>query len=356
MQTNVNIKIYKISAIVLAVFSVLAPAFGTYADDYSNDYSSNDYYNSYSNDYSNSYSSNDYYNNYSGSNDYYNSYTAPNNDYYNSYSTPTYDYYTTDTPSSYDYYSTDSYYSTPTYSTGCTSGCGGSSYYTPYVPPVYYPPVNRGCTSNCNPIAQNTVVSGSCAGIPSTATVGQSVTWSANGSGGNGNYTYSWGGAATGAGQTVTNTYNSAGTQTATVAITSGGQTVTRTCSVYVQQPYIPPVQNNLSVSCYANNTNPLVGQTVTFNANRPTKFLLSSVIISMPLNVVTTGMLQEANKVSNSFRAPEIRIPCPARITGRLACFIFSAINRIVNEISELIPGAGGINGQRFSSSTKAP
>ena len=254
MQNNINLRIYKVSAVLLAVFAVLAPAFGTYAG--SDDSSGYDYGNTYSTpsyDYGNTYSTPSY--------DYGNDYSTPSYDYGNTYSTPSYDYASTYSAPAYNYSST---YSTPTYSSGCSYGCSGSN----YIQPIYNHPVNNGCTSNCNHVVVNPIVSGSCASLPSTVNVGQSVTWSANGSGGNGNYTYSWSGQASGSGQTVTNTYNNPGTYTAVVAISSGGSTVTRTCSVYVQQYVVPPVQNNLSVSCYANITNPSIGQSVNFYAN----------------------------------------------------------------------------------------
>ncbi len=110
----------------------------------------------------------------------------------------------------------------------------------------------------------------------------QTVAWTAYPTGGNGNYSYSWSGSngLTGYSQTVYNTYNNGynngyygndyynnnqgGTQTATVQISSNGQTITRTCSTYVN----PPVVNNLSFSCYPNITNVSVNQPVTWSSN----------------------------------------------------------------------------------------
>lgn len=77
---------------------------------------------------------------------------------------------------------------------------------------------------------------GYCYGSPAYPTSGATVTWTAgtNGAG----PTYSWSGAGitsgTG-GSTVTKTYSSSGTQTATVVISAGGQSITRSCSVTVE-------------------------------------------------------------------------------------------------------------------------
>ena len=255
MKTSISLNLYKITAIVLAVFSVLSPAFGTYADDY---------YNSYTDSTSDS-SSNDYYNNYAGnSNDYYNSYTPSSSNY--SY-TPSYDYYTTDTTSggNYSYSYATPYYYSGGYSGGYSYGYSGT------------PSYSKVTVNNSKPIAQAYSVSGSCAGFPSTAVVGQSVTWSANGSDGNGSYSYSWGGDVSGSGQSVTNTYSTPGTKNATVYISSGGSTGTRNCSIYVQNntnyingynPYYNYYNNgSLSASCYSNITNPSVGQSIILNA-----------------------------------------------------------------------------------------
>jgi len=105
----------------------------------------------------------------------------------------------------------------------------------------------------------------SCYANPSSVNVGQSVTWTANVSGGNGNYSYSWNGAASGNGQTVYNTYSYAGTQNATVTVNSNGQTKTANCTTYVNQVIQP--QQNLTLSCYANQNNVQAGQNVTWTA-----------------------------------------------------------------------------------------
>jgi tetratricopeptide (TPR) repeat protein len=74
--------------------------------------------------------------------------------------------------------------------------------------------VNADFTSNISGIFE-----ASCVVIPTTATVGQSVTWRADPSGGTGNYTYQWSNGATGIARSFTTTYSSTGTYHATVTV-----------------------------------------------------------------------------------------------------------------------------------------
>ncbi len=285
MKTNISLNLYKISATILTVLSLVSPLMVSADVGDSSDYSyspSSNYSDSYSytpsSNYSDSYSytpSSNYSDSYSysPSSNYSDSYSyTPSSNYSDSYSyTPSYDYYTTNTTagSNYSYsYATPYYYN------------GGYSYGYSGIPSYSYSKVT---VNNSKPIAQAYSVSGSCAGYPSTAVVGQNVTWSANGSGGNGNYSYSWGGDVGGSsGQSVTNTYSTPGTKNATVYISSGGSTVTRDCSIYVQgntnysngynyYNYYSNGNNynngNLSASCYSNITNPSVGQSIVLNA-----------------------------------------------------------------------------------------
>ena len=45
-----------------------------------------------------------------------------------------------------------------------------------------------------------------------------------------------------------------------------------------------------------------------------------------MPSSVVVIGMLAALASLSTSVVAPDLRMPCPARISGRLALLISSA------------------------------
>ncbi|MEK7100682.1 MAG: CARDB domain-containing protein, partial [Patescibacteria group bacterium] len=76
-------------------------------------------------------------------------------------------------------------------------------------------------------------VAASCIASPSSVELGELVTWTATASGGNGAYTYVWGGAdnLTGSSATVYRAYTTAGTKNAAVQVTSAGIRVTVLCS-----------------------------------------------------------------------------------------------------------------------------
>ena len=76
----------------------------------------------------------------------------------------------------------------------------------------------------------------SCSANPNPANTSQSVVFSSSATGGTGSYTYLWSGACVGTSSTCSNTFSNSGTQTATVAVTSGGQTQSANCSVNVNQ------------------------------------------------------------------------------------------------------------------------
>ncbi len=75
---------------------------------------------------------------------------------------------------------------------------------------------------------------GQCTATPNSINIGSASTWStSNVTGGNGSYTYSWSGtdALSGTGSSVNKIYNTAGTKSASVAITSAGQTTNVSCA-----------------------------------------------------------------------------------------------------------------------------
>ena len=76
-------------------------------------------------------------------------------------------------------------------------------------------------------------VTASCSPTPSTGYVGDSLTWTVTPSGGVGSYTYVWSGTdgLLGTGVTVSKTYATAGTKSASVIVTSGAGSVTATCA-----------------------------------------------------------------------------------------------------------------------------
>ncbi len=116
----------------------------------------------------------------------------------------------------------------------------------------------------------------SCYSTPTSISTGQSVSWRTSVYGGTGNYSYYWSGTdgLSGNGQAIDKTYFNSGTKSATVTVTSGGQTITRQCgnvvSVTGYNPYPPypyPSHPYITVSCYANPANVTVGSYVTWTA-----------------------------------------------------------------------------------------
>lgn len=92
-------------------------------------------------------------------------------------------------------------------------------------------------SNNCSAWTQISVaapaISASCSVSPTSATTGQSVTWSASVSGGTGSYTYSWSGtnSLSGSSASVAKTYTTTGIKTASVTVTSGSLSSTVPCS-----------------------------------------------------------------------------------------------------------------------------
>lgn len=126
-----------------------------------------------------------------------------------------------------------------------------------------------------------------CSPSVGSARTGQSVTWSAYASGGNGNYSYTWTGTDNlrGYGQAFNTSYSSKGKKRASVTVYSGNETETASCgSVDIVEPYIPPVYPNpypqnfsqypvgstrydLDVGCFADPNNAKLNQPITWIA-----------------------------------------------------------------------------------------
>lgn len=105
--------------------------------------------------------------------------------------------------------------------------------------------------------------SSTCSVSPASSQANQTVTWTANPSGGNGTYTYDWSGSDGLSGNTaiVTNAYSAYGTKNASVIIGSGGNLVQVTCPNIV-------VSNTLSNStCSPSLTQVATGTPVTWTA-----------------------------------------------------------------------------------------
>lgn len=126
----------------------------------------------------------------------------------------------------------------------------------------YVPPVDCGC--DYTPPTPVTLTA-TCTANPSSVNVGDSITWSAQATGGSGSYTYSWSGSVNGSGQTQSLAYSVAGTKNATVTVRSGTQSVTASCQGVVNNN-VPPV-NNLSATCTANPSSINAGDTITWTA-----------------------------------------------------------------------------------------
>ena len=124
-------------------------------------------------------------------------------------------------------------------------------------------------------------LSASCSANTSYAGLGSTVTWTTSVTGGNGYYTYNWGGTdgIYGGGQSVAYTYNTPGSKTAYVSVTSNGQTTTSYCAnpVTVGSTYGVVYQNGynvinsntantLDIGCYADPITSTINQPVTWN------------------------------------------------------------------------------------------
>ena len=101
----------------------------------------------------------------------------------------------------------------------------------------------------------------SCTPSPTSATTGQSVTWTATPTGGTGTYTYVWSGTnnLSGTTRTVQKTYTTTGTKSGSVTVTSGGVSKTSSCSSTVAVSDPTP-----TASLSANPSSILKGQSAT--------------------------------------------------------------------------------------------
>lgn len=321
IKTNPFLRVVLVLAIVsMATFGFVNTASASYDwydsgswDNYSYDYYEPTY--DYSYDY------------YEPTYDYSYDYYTPSYDYSYDYYEPTYDYsydyyeptyspvsYSSYTPS-YNSYSTPQYYTSNTSTYRPYTSSYSSPTYNSYTPTVYKPTqtqsqssnnVNNN-TSNSNssssanasssnvnnnnnvnninnvnnnninvvvgtPISSTTnqpqyqTLDGSCYISPSYVSVNQDVTFTANATGGNGNYSYSWYGSdgISSGSRTFTGRFFNPGSKTATVTITSGNQSITRSCTVNVENNYN---NNNIGAYCVANPTNATVGQTIVWTA-----------------------------------------------------------------------------------------
>ncbi len=129
----------------------------------------------------------------------------------------------------------------------------------------------------------NTNLYVSCYPINANVNIGSPVQWQSSVNGGNGSYYITWFGSEglSGNGSSVTKSYSYTGSKNANVTVTSGGQTVSRTCDGnvtvydynYNPNGYSPVYYSNpayyspLTVSCSSNTTFSPVGSYITWTA-----------------------------------------------------------------------------------------
>ncbi len=110
-----------------------------------------------------------------------------------------------------------------------------------------------------------------CAAGARTVNVGTPVTWSAEATGGNGQYVYSWTGSdgLSGSRSSVATSYETTGTKTASVTVTSGGNSVTSACDNTVN--VVPAGQNiasgQLGTTAHTNGANGSSNSTLSANS-----------------------------------------------------------------------------------------
>ena len=122
----------------------------------------------------------------------------------------------------------------------------------------------------------------SCYSSPTSGNIGDTITWRTSAYGGTGNYNITWTGSdgLYGYGTSVFKTYDTSGTQYASVTVISGNQTITKNCDNTVLIGNYNYNYNNYNyntsynyntpiyVSCYANTTYTQTGSSVYWTAN----------------------------------------------------------------------------------------
>ncbi len=246
-KLTLKLNILTLSAILSVMFFVAftIPAQKVFADYSYYDSGFNDYYGSGFDYYDSGF--NDYY----GSN-YYDSglgYYDPG--YYN------YGYFDSGLGSYYDYspyynYDYGSYYDNTCYDCGYTQPC----YDCVPAQPCY----------DCVPAQPVNEIAISCYPNRSDANTDESVTWLATAVGGNGSFSYSWSGTdgLSGSGRQISKTYDSSGSKSAHVTVSSGGKTASANCGTVL----IREQEEYLSGSCSVDDSSVDVGDSVRWRAD----------------------------------------------------------------------------------------
>ena len=119
-------------------------------------------------------------------------------------------------------------------------------------------------------------LSGSCSTNIGNPNVGNNVNWYAYAVGASGVYTYSWSDTEgfSSVGQYVSKYYTTPGSKNMTLTITSGGQSITRYCSVYVSGTVLNNAVYNPSypytAPTYQTPTYPVQNQVLGYNSSNP--------------------------------------------------------------------------------------
>lgn len=128
--------------------------------------------------------------------------------------------------------------------------------------------VSYTCSAAVTQVIVDNNLNVSCSVDDSSVEVDEDVTYSASANGGSGSYSYNWSGSESlnGSSRNVTWSYDNDGTKNATVLVTDGtGQTKSASCSVRVKEE---DDDEDLDVSCYANPSNPQIGQQMRWYAD----------------------------------------------------------------------------------------
>ncbi len=303
IKTTFKYALGAIAVLVMAVVFAMPNTASADWDDYGLDDSygfNDDYYVDYP-IYTQSYENDDYYVDYPiytqsyANDDYYVDYPIYNQSYVDDYYQPYYSGYAYQ-PQSYYYQAYEQPQSTPymytpapnyayQYTTPPSGGSNTNVANSSSNATASNTNVNNNNNVNNNPI--NIVING---GIPVNGTtynnpsqyldgscyispssnvyLNQDVTFTANATGGNGSYTYSWSGSdgISSNARTFTGRFSTLGPKTATVTIYSNGQSISRTCSTNVDN-YNYVSNNTLGVYCIANPITASVGQNVIWTA-----------------------------------------------------------------------------------------
>ena len=129
-----------------------------------------------------------------------------------------------------------------------------------------YQTITRTCTVVIEKEVVNQNLEVSCVASPSNTDIGQTVRYTANVTGGDGAYSYSWSGTdgLSSSSRTASKAYSTSGSKSATVTVQSGNQTRSATCSSNINEDQ----QDNLQVSCVASPSNVMIGNSVRYTAN----------------------------------------------------------------------------------------